>query len=138
MVMNESILKLHLGRWNIESLTKYKSSVELADFVKGFDIFVFCEMWGQNVSQFDTFADGFHAFSVVRYWKVRPSGWVTVFVKYNLIEKGLVKLILNTCNMEECIVLSLDGNLLGTPKELIICFLYISRGIYHLYSINWL
>ena len=28
--------------------------------------------------------------------------------------------------MEECVVLSLDGNLLGTQKELIICFLYIS------------
>ena len=52
MVMNESILNLHLGCWNIEGLSKYKSSVELADFVTGFDIFVFCETWGQNVSQF--------------------------------------------------------------------------------------
>ena len=50
MVMNESILNLHLGCWNIEVLSKYESSVELADFVKGFDIFGFCETWGQNVS----------------------------------------------------------------------------------------
>ena len=51
---------------------------------------------------------------------------VTVFVNYNLIEKGLVKRILN--NMEECVVLSLDGNLLGTQKEPI-CFLYISPEV---------
>ena len=32
--------------------------------------------------------------------------------------------------MEECVVLSLNGNLLGTQKELIICFfVYISRGV---------
>ena len=66
MVMNESILNLHLGCWNIEGLSKYESSVELADFVKGFDIFGFCETWGQNVSQFDTFVDGFQAFTAVR------------------------------------------------------------------------
>ena len=79
--------------------------------------------------------DGFHAFSVVRkkrYRKSRPSGGVTVFVKYNLIEKGLVKRILN--NMEECVVLSLDGNLLGTQKEPIICFLYISPEGSTIYS----
>ena len=90
-VMNEYILNLHLGCWNIEGLSKYESSVELADFVKGIDIFGFCETWGQNVSQFDTFVDGFQPFSVVRkkrYRKGRPSGGVTVFVKYNLIEKG--------------------------------------------------
>ena len=89
--------------------------------------FGFCERWGQNVSQFCTFVDDFQAFSLVRkkrYRKGRPSGDVTVFVKYILIEKGLVKRILNI--IEECVVLSLDGNLLGTQKELIICFLYIS------------
>ena len=36
------------------------------------------------------------------------SGAVTVFVKYNLTEKGLVKRKLN--NMEQCVVLSLDVN----------------------------
>ena len=79
MVMNESILNLHLGCWKIEGLSKYKSSVELADFVKGFYIFGFCETWGQNVSQFDTFVDGFQAFSVVRkkrYRKGRPSALI--------------------------------------------------------------
>ena len=60
--MNESILNLHLGCWNIEGLSKYESSVELADFVKGFNIFHFCETWGQNVSQFDTFVGCFQAF----------------------------------------------------------------------------
>ena len=29
VVMNESILNLHLGCWNIEGLSKYESSVEL-------------------------------------------------------------------------------------------------------------
>ena len=46
------------------------------------------------------------------------------FVNYNLIEKGLVKRICH--NFEECIVLSLDGQLLGVQRDLIICFLYIS------------
>ena len=108
--LNESILNLKLGCWNIEGLSKYESSVELTNFVTSFDIFGFCEAWGQNVNQFDTFVSVFETFSVIRkkrFKKGRPSGGVTVFVNYNLIEKGLVKRILH--NFEECIVLSLDG-----------------------------
>ena len=43
-----------------------------------------------------------------------------------------MKRILN--NMEECVVLSLDGNLLGTQKELIICFLHTSPEGSAIYS----
>ena len=81
----------------------------------------------KNVNQFDTFVSGFETFSVIRkksFKKGRPSGGVTVFVNYNLVEKGLVKQILH--NFEECIVLSLDGQLLGIQRDLIICFLFIS------------
>ena len=43
-----------------------------------------------------------------------------------------MKRILNI--IEEWVVLSLDGNLLGTQKELIICFLYISPEGFTIYN----
>ena len=45
-------------------------------------------------------------------------------MKYNLIEKGLVKRIFN--DFDECVVLLLDGKVQGTHREMIVCFLYIS------------
>ena len=44
-------------------------------------------------------------------------------MKYNLIENGTVKRIFH--DLEECVVLYLDGKSLGIQRE-IICFLYIS------------
>ena len=125
--MNDAVINLNLDCWNIEGLSKYESSVDLINFVKCFDIFGFCETWGQNANQFDSFVTGFQAYSSIRkkrFRRGRPSGGVSVFVKYNLIEKGFVKRIFN--DFDECVVLLLDGKVLGTHREMIVCFLYIS------------
>ena len=48
---------------------------------------------------------GFQAYSSIRKKRFRrdgPSGGVSVFVKYNLVEKGLVKRIFN--DFDECVV----------------------------------
>ena len=64
--MNDAVINLNLGCWNIEGLSKYESSVDLINFVKCFDIFGFCETWGQNANQFDNFVTGFQAYSSIR------------------------------------------------------------------------
>ena len=46
-----------------------------------------------------------------RFKNGRPSGGVTVFVKYNFIENGTVTRIFH--DLEECVVLNLDRKSLG-------------------------
>ena len=116
-----------IGFWNIEGLLKYESSAVFKDYIKKFDIFGFCETWSKCISEFDSFINGYKSFNKVRkkrYRKGRPSGGVTVFVKYNLIEGGLVERVFS--ELEDCVVLLIKGIYLNYDKDIILCFLYLS------------
>ena len=118
-------------------MAKYEVYVEIKEFIKQFDIFGLCDTWGKSSDEFDSFLDGYNAFSNVRkkkYRKGRASGGVTVFVKSKLIENGLVQRIF--CDLDDCVVLLIKGSQSGTEIEIILCFLYISPEGSPIYNID--
>ncbi|MEW8544973.1 MAG: reverse transcriptase family protein [Candidatus Thiodiazotropha sp.] len=121
--------------WNIEGLAKYEFSPQLIEYVRQFDIFGFCETWGQYVTQFDNFISGFKAFTCIRkkrFKKGRASGGVSVFVRCSLVESGFVKRIFS--EFDDCVVLLINGRLFDREIDIILCFLYISPEGSSVYS----
>ena len=57
---------------------------------------------------------------------------MTVFVKYTLIEGGLVERVFS--ELEDCIVLLLKSSYLNIDRDIILCFLYISPEGSTIYS----
>ena len=117
---------MKLASWNIEGLAKYEKDLEFIEYIKCLDIFGCCETWGKHVSQFDSFVDGYKVFTTIRekrYRKSRFSGGVTVFVKYALVQTGLVKSLFNHFSDK---VLFLNGRLLQLENDILLCFVYIS------------
>lgn len=118
---------LKIGSWNIEGLAKHEFNVDLIEYVKHFDIYSFCETWGQNSTMFDNFISGFTAFSKVRKKRTkkgRYSGGVSVFVRCGLVDNGCIKR--DFVEFNDCVVLVLNGCLFGLQNDIVMCFPYIS------------
>ena len=81
-------------------------------FLQQFDICAFNETWSKSKDEFNDFLDGYMCFNnnrKKRQSKGRYSGGVCVFVRANLVEKGLIKQVFNHIN--NCKFLRLDGEL---------------------------
>lgn len=86
-----------------------------------------CETWGSDQSDFNDTLHGYDHFDYIRPRSSRArrsSGGVTVFVKDSLINTGVVKRIFET--LTDCVVLLLNGELLGNLNDIIMIFAYVS------------
>ncbi|MCG7879744.1 MAG: endonuclease/exonuclease/phosphatase family protein [Candidatus Thiodiazotropha endolucinida] len=123
--MNEN--NLRICSWNIEGLFKYKDDLDLATYIKDFQICAFSETWGKCESQFENFIQGYTNFSKTRKrlkTSGRYSGGITVFVDSRLTENTTIKRIFP--EFEDCVCLLMKGDYLGFTNDIILCFAYIS------------
>lgn len=122
-----SVLNLNICSLNVQGLAKYVGDVHFQQYFKQYDIVGLCETWGDTNDTFSSLLDGYVILNDIRPKKrgaFRNSGGICVLIKQILIQNNFIRRIF--ADLNECVVLLLDGQNCVNQNDIIIIFTYIA------------
>ena len=110
--------------WNICGLINKVNLPHVVKFCKNFDIFAFVETWVCQAEEYWYAIDGFSTYvnDALRFSKQgRRMGGLIVYVTQSLTQ--YVTRLESSCKF--CIFLKVNRYILGTDKDVLMCFVYL-------------
>lgn len=111
---------------NIRGLRKYKNDREFISFCRNYDIICLCETWQCNEDDFSNMIPGYIHFDSPRrnLRGHRGAGGVSVFIKDELFNSGIIKRIYN--QYEECVLLIIEQRVTDLQNPIVLGFTYVA------------
>lgn len=126
-LVRHCVLNLNICSLNVQGLAKYVGNVHFQQYFKQYDIIGLCETWGDTNDTFSNLLDGYVILNDIRPKKrgaIRNAGGICVLIKEILTQNNFIRRIF--ADLNECVVLLVDGQNCVNQNDIILIFTYIA------------